>query len=101
MWVLASHKAEPVCRLPLVGTGRRHKGATGIAPLLIVRDESHRLSLGGVLSSRARLRFAGCVQFAMKVYGRSRSFQRTASSVLTICVTRGDKRNAQPTDYNR
>ena len=61
MWVLASHKAEPERRLPLVGTGIWHKGATEIAPLLIVRDESHRLSLGEVLSSRARFRFAGCI----------------------------------------
>jgi hypothetical protein len=54
--------------LPPVGRQRDlHKGATEIAPLLIVRDESHRLSLAGLLSSRARLRFAGCVQFAMKV----------------------------------
>jgi hypothetical protein len=93
MLVLTSRKAEPACRLPLVGTGNRHKGATEIAPLLIVRDESHRLSLGGLLSSRARLRFAGCVQFAMKEYGRSRNFQRTANSVLTVCVSSGDKRN--------
>jgi hypothetical protein len=92
MWVWTSRQAAPVCRLPLVGTGRRHKGATGIAPLLIVRDESHRLSLGGLLSSRARLPFAGCVQFAMKEYGRSRNFQPTANSVLTVCVSRGDKR---------
>jgi hypothetical protein len=93
MWVLTSRKAQPGCRLPLVGTGNRHKGATEIAPLLIVRDESHRLSLGGLLSSRARLRFAGCVQFAMKEYGRSRNFQRTANSVLTVCVSSGDKRS--------
>jgi hypothetical protein len=93
MWVLASRQAEPGCRLPLVGTGIWHKGATEIAPLLIVRDESHRLSLGGLLSSRARLRFAGCLQFAMKEYGRSRNFQRTANSVLTVCVSRGDKRS--------
>jgi hypothetical protein len=86
MWVLASRQAEPECRLPLVGTGNRHKGATEIAPLLIVRDESHRLSLGGLLSSRARLRFAGCVQLAMKEYGRSRNFQRTANSVLTASM---------------
>ena len=51
MWVLASCKAEPECRLPLVGPGVRHKGATEIAPPLIVRDESHRLFLGGLLSS--------------------------------------------------
>ena len=92
MLVLTSRAAEAECRLPLVGTANRHKGATEIAPLLIVRDESHRLSLGRLLSSRARLRFAGCVQFAMKEYGRSRNFQRTANSVLTVCVTSGDKR---------
>ena len=92
MWVLSSRKPQPGHGLPLVGTGNRHKGATEIAPLLIVRDESHRLSLGGLLSSRARLRFARCVQFAMKEYGRSRNFQRTANSVLTVCVSRGDKR---------
>ena len=97
MWVLASCQAEPECRLPLVGTGNQHKGATEIAPLLIVRDESHRLSLGGLLSSRARLRFAGCVQFAMKEYGRSRNFQRTANSVLTVCVSSGDKRSSTRT----
>ena len=101
MWVLASRQAEPGCRLPLVGTGIWHKGATEIAPLLIVRDESHRLSLGGLLSSRARLRFAGCVQFAMKEYGRSRNFQRTANSVLTVCVSQGDKRNSQCDVYVR
>ncbi len=94
MLVLTSRTAEPECRLPLVGTGNRHKGATEIAPLLIVRDESHRLSLGRVLSSRACLCFAGCVQFAMKEYGRSRNFQRTANSVLTVCVTLGDRRNS-------
>ncbi len=94
MLVLTSRKAQPECRLPLVGTANRHKGATEIAPLLIVRDESHRLSLGRLLSSRACLRFAGCVQFAMKEYGRSRNFRRTANSVLTVCVSSGDKRNA-------
>ena len=92
MWAFALCHAKPLCRLPLVGTGKGHKDATEIAPLLIVRDESHRLSLGGLLSSMARLRFAGCVQFAMKGYGRSRIFQRTANSVLTVCVSRGDKR---------
>ena len=93
MWVLASCQVEPECRLPLVGTGNQHKGATEIAPLLIVRDESHRLSLGELVSTRARLRFAGCIQFAIKEYGRSRIFQRTANSVLTVCVSRGDKRS--------
>jgi len=36
--------------------GKQNRGTE--APLLIVHDESHRLSLGGVLSSRARFRFA-------------------------------------------
>ena len=56
------------------------------APLLIVRDESHRLSLGAVLSSRARFRFAGCVHHAMKEFCRSSSFQRTAICGLTGCL---------------
>ncbi len=65
------------------------QGRESIAPLLIVCDESHRLFLGGLLSSRARLRFAGWVHFAMKGYGRSRDFQRTANCGLTGCLSRG------------
>jgi hypothetical protein len=30
----------------------------------------------------------------MKEYGRSRNFQRTANSVLTVCVSQGDKLNS-------
>jgi hypothetical protein len=89
MWVLASCQAEPECRLPLVGPGDWHKGATEIAPQLIVRDESHRLFLGGLRSRRARLCFTGCVHFVMKEYCRSRDFQRTANSGLTGCLNRG------------
>ena len=59
---------------------------------LIVRDESHRVSLSGLLSSRARLRFPGCSQFAMKVSGRSRDHHRAASSVLTGCLNSGGHR---------
>jgi hypothetical protein len=66
---------------------QNHRGAG--APLLIVRDESHRLSLGGLLSSRARFRFAGCVHHAMKEFRRSSSFQRTATCGLTGCLTPG------------
>jgi hypothetical protein len=93
MWVLASCQAEPEYRLPLVGPEIWHKGATEIAPLLIVRDESHRLFLGGLCSHRAHLRFTGCVHFAMKEYGRSRNFQRTANSGLTGCLSRGSTAN--------
>jgi len=89
MWGLASPKAEPAYCLPLVGPGYRYKGATEIAPLLIVRDESHRLFLGGLLSSRARLRFTGWVHFAMKESCRSRDFHRTANSGLTGCLSGG------------
>ncbi|MBM3728666.1 MAG: hypothetical protein FJW40_24975, partial [Acidobacteria bacterium] len=70
-----------------------YRGATGVAPPLIVHDESHRLSLGGLLSSRARLRFTGCLQFAINEICRSMILQRTASSVLTLCLSPGDKRN--------
>ena len=38
--------------------GSEENRGTG-APLLIVRDESHRLSLGGLVSTRARFRYAG------------------------------------------
>jgi hypothetical protein len=81
---LASHKAGLGHRLPWVGPEPGDKGATEIAPLLIVRDESHRLFLGGLVSTRVRLRFTGCLNFAMKEYGRSRNFQRTANSVLIL-----------------
>jgi hypothetical protein len=59
------------------------------APLLIVRDESHRSSLGGLLSSRARLRFTGCVHRAMKKFRRSSCFHRTATCGLTSCLSPG------------
>src|SRR5260370_22381497 len=89
MWVWASRKAEAEFRLPLAGTGDWHQGATEIAPQLIVGDESHRLFLGGLRSRRARLRFTGCVHFAMKEICRSTDSQRTANSGLTGCLSRG------------
>jgi hypothetical protein len=87
-------KPEGGRRLPLVGTRASVKDATeGTRLRLIVRDESHQVSLGGLLSSRARLRFPGCFHFGMKVSGRSTNFQRPASSVLTVCLSSGDHRN--------
>src|SRR5579862_1932044 len=65
--------------------GKENRGTE--APLLIVRDESHRLSLGGLLSSRARFRFAGCANHAMKEFRRSSSFQRTAICGLSGCLS--------------
>jgi len=44
--------------LQVLESGAARRGAE--APLLIVRDESHRLSLGELLSSIARFRFTGC-----------------------------------------
>src|SRR5436309_2617407 len=86
-------KPEGECRLPLVGTLASVNGATeGTRLGLIVRDESHRVSLGGLLSSRARLRFPGSLQFAMKVSGRPRDYHRSASSVLTVCLRPGGHR---------
>ena len=86
-------KPEGECRLPLVGTRASVKDATeGTRLGLIVRDESHRVSLGGLLSSRASLRFPGCSQFAMKVSGQSREYHRLASSVLTVCLSPGGHR---------
>jgi hypothetical protein len=58
-------------------------------PLLIVRDESHRLSLGGLPSGRARLRFAECAHRAMKEFRRSSCFQPTATCGLTGCLSPG------------
>jgi hypothetical protein len=56
------------------------------APLLIVRDESHRLSLGGLLSSSARFRFARCVHHAMYKFRLASNSQRTAICGLTGCL---------------
>jgi hypothetical protein len=55
-------------------------------PLLIVRDESHRLSLSGLPSGRARLRFTGCAHHAMKEIRPSNCFQPTAICGLTGCL---------------
>ena len=86
MWVWLRPNLAYGWGLPLVGQQAGLQGRESIAPLLIVRDESHRLFLGGVLSSRARLRFTGWLHFAMKDYGRSRTFQRTANCGLTGCL---------------
>jgi hypothetical protein len=90
MWVLASCKAEPECRLPLVGPGVRHKGATEIAPPLIVRDESHRLFLGGLLSSRARLRFTSRTPVCCNVVLPVEIFSANGEQCLNrLCQPRG------------
>ncbi len=92
MWVLTSRKAEPVCRLPLVGTGHRLQGRDRESrPCSSSAMSSHRLSLGGLVSTRARLRFAGCVQFAMKaVCRRVEEFSANGEQCLNcLCQPRG------------
>ena len=112
--------ARSIGPMELVGSAASHGGGVAIpnhsfglrtvegaipttAHSLIVRDESHRLSLGGLVSTRACLRFTGWVQHAMKWSCRSRKFQRTANSVLTICLSQGDNLNPSKrvsrTDY--
>ena len=65
-----SYELLPACRMPsfrrhrpVYTTGFEAEPVTKLIPLwLIVRDESHRLSLGGLVSTSARLRFTGSVQ---------------------------------------
>jgi hypothetical protein len=64
---------------------QKNRGAG--APLPIVRDESHRLSLGGLHSCSARFRFAGCLHRAIKKSRRSSGFNRTATCGLTGCLS--------------
>jgi len=40
-------------------------------------------------------------QYAVQSFCRSRTFQRTANSVLTVCVRPGGKRNHEPGAYDR
>ena len=58
MWVnsLRAYQGRPVP--PPFGRSRELVQGREIAPLLIVRDESHRLFLGGLVSTRARFRLA-------------------------------------------
>src|SRR5215469_4181759 len=51
------------------------------------------LFLGGMLSSRARLRFTNREQCAVNSVHRSSLLQRTANYLLTVCLTPGGKRN--------
>ena len=50
------------------------------------------LFLGGMLSSRARLRFTNQGQCAVHSVRRSSILQRTATYLLTVCLTPGGKR---------
>jgi hypothetical protein len=65
--IACCHELLPGCRhRPVYTTGFEAGAVTKLIPLLlIVRDESHRLSLGGLVSTIARLRFTGSVQHEM------------------------------------
>lgn len=58
-----------------------------------VRMSLSRLFLGRLRSRRACLRFTGWAQNAVQWFCRSRFLQRTAMSVLTVCVNQGDNPN--------
>jgi hypothetical protein len=47
----------------------------------------------GVVTTRARLRFTGILSIKPWRFRRASNYHRTAGSVLTVCVSRGDKRN--------
>src|SRR6266496_4545336 len=55
------------------------------------------LFLGGMLSSRARLRFTNRGQHAVNSFCRSSIFRRTANYLLTVCLTPGGKRSIHRT----
>src|SRR5215469_10113095 len=57
------------------------------------------LFLGGMLSSRARLRFTNREQCAVNSVHRSSLLQRTANYLLTVCLTPGGKRTETPTGF--
>src|SRR6516164_735399 len=50
------------------------------------------LFLGGLVSTRARLRFTNRGQHAVNSVRQSRILQRTANYLLTVCLTPGGKR---------
>ena len=69
--------------------GSMERGATDSRPCSSSAMSPRRLFLGRLRSRRACLRFTGCVQYGMKVSGRSTDFQRTANRWLTGCLTVG------------
>ena len=91
MWGNSLRADSSGMMLPPVGSAPLwYKGATEIAPLLIVRDESHRLSLGGLLSSRARLRFTSRVRLCAKVVLPVEIFSSNGILCLNcLCQPRG------------
>ncbi len=77
---------------------RRWRGSTLGAGLLPCPQRSSAsmscswLFLGGLVSTRARLRFTNRGQCAVHLVCRSSILQRTANYLLTVCLTPGGKR---------
>jgi hypothetical protein len=67
--------------------------SSSLPPALIGLDEFQLVFLGGVVSTRARLRFTNRGQCAVNSVRWSRIFQRTAKYLLTGCLTPGGKYN--------
>lgn len=83
-----------LCLRFAVRLAAHHAGLeVGIESLLLFRralssPTTCRFIPAHLLSSRACLRFAGCLQSAMNGWGRAMDFHRTATSWLTDCCTR-------------
>jgi len=70
-------------------------------PALIGVDESPvGYSLAGCAPAEHRLRFTDREQNALKWSCPSIDFQRTANSVLTVCVSQGDNPSSPVTNPN-
>jgi hypothetical protein len=69
-------------------------GAVKTAPLLIVHESRTGYHLMGCPPAEPASVSPGANIFAVKAFSRSRDFQRTATCVLTVCASRGDKRKS-------
>ena len=74
--------------------GENAEGRTVPAPAPSASMSFSWLFLGGVVSTRARLRFTNRGHYAVHSVRRSSLLQRTANYLLTVCLTPGDKRNS-------
>jgi len=76
------------------GIGKRRDRSWGLPQRSSTSMSFGWLFLGGMLSSRARLRFPNQGQHAVNLVRRSSIFHRTANYLLTGCLTPGGKRNS-------
>jgi len=72
---------DPMIGLPLGASSCAHSQRSSASM------SSSRLFLGRLLSSRAGLRFVGCERFSKTKPRRTMTFQRTATTPLTSCLS--------------